>query len=250
MRLTDLQRDFLGWLASGDDEAAARLPLADPRGLRVYQNNYRGALMACLADSFPQTLLWLGETAFEAAAARHIDRVPPSSWTLDDYARDFPESLSEDYPYDQDVGDLARLEQALSEAFIAQDAPALTLAMAGDVDWDQAILHAIPALAILPLRSNAADIWMALADETPPPAGEWSDGPRPVLIWRHEGLCRFRSLPSEEAEALALLIAGGLPFADLCAMLVDTLGEEEGIARAGQGLSRWVGDGLITVLEQ
>jgi len=33
-------------------------------------------------------------------------------------------------------------------------------------------------------------------------------------------------------------------------MLVDTLGEEEGIARAGQGLSRWVGDGLITVLEQ
>jgi hypothetical protein len=64
MRLSVLQGDFLAWLASGEQEDAARLPLADARGLAVYQNNYRASLMACLADSFPQCA-WLGEAAFQ-----------------------------------------------------------------------------------------------------------------------------------------------------------------------------------------
>jgi len=249
MRLIDLQRDFLGWLASGDDEAAARLPLADPRGLRVYQNNYRGALMACLAESFPQTLLWLGEAAFEGAAARHIDRVPPSSWTLDDYARDFPESLCEDYPYDQEVGELARIELALSQTFIAADARPLQLDQMAHVDWDRAILQTIPALVILPLQTNAADIWIALAEDLPPPATQWAKAQSPLLVWRLDALCRLRSIDADEAAMLACM-ADGVPFADLCATAIAQWGEEEGLTRTGQGLSRWVGDGLITVLEQ
>jgi hypothetical protein len=40
------------------------------------------------------------------------------------------------------------------------------------VDWGQAKLQAIPALAILPLRSNAGEIWVALADGAPPPAAQ------------------------------------------------------------------------------
>jgi hypothetical protein len=56
----------------------------------VHQNNYRLQLIACLTESFTYTRGWIGGEAFEAAAAAHIDRVPPSSWTLDAYPRDFP----------------------------------------------------------------------------------------------------------------------------------------------------------------
>jgi len=252
MRLSELQHNFLDWLASADDAVAARLPLAgDGRdGLAIYQNNYRGNLMACLADSFPHTLLWLGEAAFEAAAARHIDRVPPSSWTLDDYALGFPESLIEDYPYEAEVSELARIELALSQAFIAADAEVLKADQMGDVDWDRAMLQTIPALTILPLRSNADDIWIALAHEAPPPNAQWDETERPVLIWRQEWLCKMRRLNGDEAAMLGYLIGSEVPFADLCARAIGRWGEQDGIARIGQYLGQWVADELVRGVER
>lgn len=251
MRLKDLQREFLGWLAGGDEEAAARLPLAKgaAHGLGVYQNNYRGALMACLAESFPLVRLWLGEGHFEAAAARHIDRVLPNSWTLDDYALGFPESLTEDYPYDPEVGELALIELALSQAFIAADAVALSCEQMSHVDWERAWLKTIPSLSLLDLQSNAADIWIALADEAPAPAAQWGQCRRPVLIWRQEWMCRLRSLDADEAAMLSALSRNSLAFADLCSIAMARWGEEEGITRIGQYLALWVADGLVSLIE-
>jgi hypothetical protein len=40
--------------------------------------------------TFSVVRAWLGDVAFEAAAAIHIDRMPPSSWTLDAFAQDSP----------------------------------------------------------------------------------------------------------------------------------------------------------------
>lgn len=247
MRLSEMQGAFLGWLASGEDAVMRRLPLAKgaEHGLGVYQNNYRAALMACLADSFPQTLRWLGEGPFEASAARHIERVPPDSWTLDDYALGFPASLAEDYPYDPEVEELARIELVLSQVFVAADAVPLDLAAMGAVDWDNARLQTVPALSILSLHSNAEEIWIALADEAPPPPVRWEQQARPVLIWRQGLLCRLRSLGSDEAGMLGHLSGAGLPFADLCKDAVAQWGEEAGIARIGQYLAQWVADGLV-----
>jgi hypothetical protein len=67
------------------------------------------------------------------------------------------------------------------------------------VDWGQAKLQAIPALAILPLRSNAGEIWVALADGAPPPAAQRDEAQHPLLIWRRDGLCRLRPVDAEEA---------------------------------------------------
>jgi hypothetical protein len=64
MRLSALQKDFLGWLVSGDEDAAQSLPLCRAQGLAVYQNNYRASLMECLAQTYPQTMAWLGEADF------------------------------------------------------------------------------------------------------------------------------------------------------------------------------------------
>lgn len=245
--LATLQRGFLAWLASGDENDAAVLPLTHAHGLAVYQNNYRGALMACLADSYPQTLRWLGEAAFEASAARHIDRVPPHSWTLDDYALGFPASLASEWPDDREVAELAAIELALDQIFVAGDAEPLTAMAMDTIDWDTVQLRTVPALTLLGLHSNAADIWIALSDEASPPPVELVEETAFVLIWRQEWQCRLRPLEADEAEALAWLIEQPVSFTDLCGFAVARRGEAEGLACIGQWLAQWIAEGLVQV---
>ena len=249
MRLSALQSGFLGWLASGEEGDAAALPLRRQQGLAVYQNNYRASLMACLADTYPQTLAWLGEAEFYTAAARHIDQVVPHSWTLDDYADGFPASLTADYPDEREVGEITQIELALSQAFVAADVVVLAPDRMAGVDWDKARLKAIPAVSMLSQHSNAADIWMALADGEAPPAAFEQLTPSAILVWRREGLCRLRRLEADEAAMLEILANGCPSFEGLCQQAIARWGEVQGIMTIGQWLSRWVCDGLIVVAE-
>lgn len=249
MRLSTLQSGFLGWLAGGDEEEAQSLPLRRAEGLAVYQNNYRASLMACLAETYPQTMAWMGEADFRAAAARHIDRNPPHSWTLDDYADGLPATLTEEYPNDREIGELARIELELSQTFVAADAAVMMPAQMAGIDWDEAWLHAIPALAILTLNTNAADIRMALAEGQVPPFAQEQQEPNTVLVWRLDGICRLRRLDADEAAMLEMLANRPLPFGQLCDQAIARWGEEKGILAVGQWLARWVGDGLIAAAQ-
>lgn len=250
MRLSALQSGFLGWLASGDEGEAQGLPLRRAEGLAVYQNNYRASLMACLAETYPQTMAWMGEADFHAAAARHIDRVPPHGWTLDDYAEGLPASLNADYPNDREIGELARIELALSQIFVAADAAVMVPAQMAGLDWGKARLQVIPALVILPLSTNAAEIWMALADERAPPVAWEQQAPSAVLVWRLDGICRLCRLEADEAAMLTWLICGPVLFEHICERAVARWGEEKGILAIGQGLARWVGEGLIALVAE
>ena len=238
MSLLALQRDFGAWLRDGDAEAAAP-------GMRVYQNNYRASLSACLEDGFARTRAWIGDEAFARAMVEHICRVPPSSWTLDAYPRDFPDTLAFLYPDDPEVAELAGLELALAEAFVGLDAAALTQADAVNIDWDRAILHFAPTLDFRPATTNAHAIWSALVEEKLPPRVENLAGAHALLVWRQDLISRFRLIDAREEQALALA-RSGLSFADLCAAVVTVEGEAAGIALAGQWLGRWLADGLLT----
>jgi hypothetical protein len=134
MSLAALQSEFRTWLIDGSPDAAARIGDAAAPGLSVYQNNYRAQLIACLAETHEQTQAWLGGEAFLAAAATHIDATPPSAWTLDAYPVGFAETLTRLYPDDPEVAELAALEWALSRAFTAADATAMTLEALGRID--------------------------------------------------------------------------------------------------------------------
>lgn len=244
MRLSALQRGFCDWLRDDDAQAAERLGLADPGGLAVYQANYRGSLMACLAEVLPHTLLWLGEEAFEAAAATFIDHSPPSGWTLDAYPAGFPAFLGTRYPDDPEVAELAMLEWRLSECFVAPDAAALGVEDLGAVDWDRAVLRLVPSALLLPLFSNAGAIWSALAAGEAPPGVAVSAQPAPLLIWRSDFTCRYRDLDAVERAVLPQMVAG-LRFSELCGHLVEQLGEGPGIAQAGGLLARWAAEGVL-----
>jgi len=244
MSLLALQRDFRAWLTTEAAGAAARMGAAAAPGLAVYLNNYRGSLMACLADSFPVVRAWIGDTAFESAAAHHVDRMPPQAWTLDAYAPAFADTLAARYPGDPEVGDLARLECALGLAFVGRDANRFDPADAAHVDWERATFRFVPTFATLAVSSNAAAIWSAIdAGETPPAAVALPE-PATIAIWRNGFSPRFRTLASMEAQALSIAVARG-SFGQVCALVVDRLGEVDGQAAAGALLGRWLGDGLI-----
>lgn len=244
MSLLDLQRDMRAWLVSEDEPAAARLGTGVAPGLRVHQNNYRAQLVACLADSFARTRDWIGAEAFDAAVATHIDRVPPSSWTLDAYPGDFPATLASLYPDDPEVTELAWIENALGEAFVAHDATPLTRGDLADIDWDRAVLAFTPTLDLGELTSNAPAIWSALAEGEAPPAAVLLAEPGAILVWRQDHVSHFRAIDQVERQAL-LWARAGLPFAGLCDRMVASWGESDGIARAGGMLGQWIADGLI-----
>lgn len=248
MNLLAMQRDLRLWLDQGDEFAAARIGGSAAPGLRVYQNNYRAQLIACLDDTFSYTHDWIGGEAFHKAMVAHIERVPPSSWTLDAYTRDFPATLAMLYPDDPEVSELAWIEQALGEAFVGPDSPSLSQDRIAGIDWDAAVLHFTPTLDQMPQVSNAPALWAAMkAGETAPPV-EILTEPGAVLVWRHEQVSRFRAIEREELD-IVLLARAGTPFANLCDVLVKALGAEQGIARAGQFLGTWIAEGLIIAIE-
>lgn len=248
MSLLALQRNFRRWLTEESQPAAQQLGGERvAAGLSVYLNNYRSQLMSSLAEAFELTHAWMGDTAFDAAAATHIDRMPPAGWTLDDYGQGFPDTLAALYPDDPEIAELAGLERGLAERFVGPDCPPLAGESLAEVDWDQAVLHLVPTFRLLPARTNAAALWSALNAGTTPPAGAMLDPPGSLALWRQEFSPCFRTLDAGEAEALER-IAAGQSFGELCARLVQRHGEAEGTAMAGAWLGQWLRDGLIAAI--
>jgi hypothetical protein len=247
--LAELQRDFRSWLIGASDEAAIRLGgERAAAGLAVYQNNYRGQLVGCLREAYPQLRAWIGEERFLTAAITHIDNRPPHAWTLDAYGRDFGETLGSLFPHNPDLQELAWLEWALSEAFVAPDAEQLSAEALSAVDWDTARLVLAPSFVGRPVATNAADVWSALSEGRDPPESEMLDAPGGLIVWRQGFVCRFKPVEALEWDAL-LHLQGDGGFASLCALLVARLGEADGVAKAGALLGDWLGAGLIVGVE-
>ena len=245
MTLAHTQRAFAAYLRGG---RSPRLGAQARAGIRIYRNTYRAQLAACLEESFPHTLAWIGGAGFRAAVVAHVARVPPSSWTLDAYARDFPETLCQLYPTDPEVAELAVLERGLGDAFVGADATPVTVGMLGDIDWDRAVLRFTPTLDMIEATTNAAAIWSALAASERPPAAELLPQPAALLVWRRDMVARFRVADGSEHHAL-LLARASATFSDLCASLIAARGERKGIEAAGGYLASWLADGMIVDIE-
>jgi len=248
MSLLAMQRDFRAWLAEESEDAALRLGAGLRPGLSVYLNNYRAQLLACLSESFEKVRQWLGEERFLSVAAAHVDLTPPQSWTLDAYAEGFPDSLVRLFPDDPEVAEIASLELALAQAFVGEDAAALDPSTLGSVDWDNARIGIAPTVALLPVTTNAAPTWSALAAGEMPPPAERLAGTATVLVWRREQISCFRMAEPGEGEAIAQA-RGGASFAAICSAMTAMMGEEEGIAAAGTLLGRWIAEGIAVSID-
>jgi hypothetical protein len=249
MILMELQRDFRAWLVTASSEAAERLGGDEAVvGLNVYQNNYRTQLVGCLEEAFPQVRMWLGEEVFLSAAITHIDRHPPKAWTLDVYAGEFGDTLSMLFPDNPDVHELAWIEYALAEAFVAPDAEPLRLDAIATIDWDSARLRLAPSFRSHVATTNAESVWSALWEARTPAQSEMLVEAGGLIVWRRGFTSCLRQVDALECEALIHLQQNG-SFAALCEMLVERLGDTDGIARAGALLAQWLGGELIVGAE-
>jgi hypothetical protein len=245
MSLLALQRDFRDWLVTGEDSAAAALGGAP--GTLVYQNNYRTALVSSLAETFQRLALWLGDEAFESAAARYIDARPPSSWTLDAYGEDFTDFVATLWPDDPEVAEIALIDWTVGQVFVGPDAAALLPEALAVADWETAVIHAVPSLLVLPIRSNADAIWQALATGETPPVPEPAEPGSALLLWRQGLEPVFRRAEAHERDVLAWSAAGD-GFAAICERLAATLGEDAAVTAAGTLLGRWLGEKMVAAV--
>jgi hypothetical protein len=239
--LAELQRRFCAWLTEPDEDRAAQLaaPLGVGPGLVVYQNTYRVALVDALREIHPRAAAWLGEAAFAAAAARYIKAHPPSRWTIDVYGAEFPAALPGGDPV---AADLAAIDRAIGDAFVAADAVPANAAALADVDWEQAVIRPVPSLALLPIATNADALWLALAsDEALPGATE---APGTLMVWRQGFEPVMRRADPVECRILRRSLSGA-GFAAICEELAAEGDEAEAVTRAGTVLARWLGESLI-----
>ena len=244
MTLLAIQRGMRDWLI-GEESAASAFGPEARAGLDVHRNNYRAQLVACLTEKYERVVAWLGDDAFEVAAARHIGASPPHDWTLDHYGGDFPLTLQSLYPNDPEVAELAWLDRALADAFVGPDVEPVSPLSLGAIDWDNATLRFTPTMHLGHVQTNSTAIWSALsAADTPPPV-ELHTHAVIVLVWRKEFTSCFRTLDATEAAAISH-INEGRTFGSLCSMLVDIEGDANGVKSAGGCLARWMQDGLVT----
>ena len=245
MSLLALQRNFRDWLVTGEDSAAAAL--GGGPGTLVYQNNYRTALVSSLAETFQRLVLWLGDEAFEAAAARYIDARPPSSWTLDAYGEDFTDFIATLWPDDPEVAEIALIDWTVGQVFVGPDAEPLAAEALDVADWETAVIRAVPSLLVLPIATNADAIWQALATCEIPPGAEMAARGTALLVWRQGLEPVFRRAEAHERDVLAWS-AAGQGFAAVCEQLAASLGEEAAITTAGTLLGRWLAEGMIAAV--
>lgn len=250
MNLAHIQHGFHAMLttSAGDAGAAAasqrRVDVRTALGHAVYQNNYRTQLVGCLEESYPLLHAFIGAEAFLHAAVAHITRHPPHAWTLDAYGDDFDSTLRALFPDNPDVHELAWIEHALGQAFVSSDAAPVAADALAATDWEHASLQLTPALRLRSASTNAAELWFALRDGGQPES-EMLPALGGLLVWRRGFTSCLRALDPIEYAALAQLQRDG-SFARLCALLVERLGEEQGIASAGAMLADWLASELIT----
>lgn len=252
MTLAAIQQRFHATVTGVDAAGVLDWPADMRGGLAVYRTAYRARLLDCLRDAFDKCRKWIGDESFDAAAAHHLILHPPASWTLDDVGRGFSETLSALFPDDPEVEELAWLEWEKQQIFVSPDIPAVPAddfadrasAFAED-DWLDLRLAFVPSLRTRAVVTDCAALWTAIDDEAEMPSLDLPDNASTLLLWRKDLRSQFRLLDADEAAGLALM-RNGATFEDLCAALVETSGDEAGVAAAGTMLGRWMTDALVS----
>lgn len=213
--LPELQQSFadavLGTGRIPDDWIAGN-GLNPQARLQIYRNLILNNHSAALRTAYPAVLKLVGEDFFDAAAARYLQARGSGSGNLQDYGAAFPEFLA-DMPEAADLAylpDVARLEWARQESFLAADAPPLapeTLAQIPEDRFAELALALHPSMRLTVSPHPIWDIWM-LCQQPAPERRELSGAGQAVLIWRAERQLAMQPLTDGEEGFIAALLDG------------------------------------------
>lgn len=255
MSLLASQQAFMAQILDDEVPAPTAWTRRHAAGMQIYRNAYRARLVDALRDTFERTARWVGEDAFRQAAAHHLITSPPNSWTLDDAGQGFAETLAGLFPGDPEVAELAWLEWSMHSAFVAADAIVLdaaafgeATASFGEADWAGFGLGFLPGMAQREMRHDILEMWQETAGEgTVERAAQPLAEPKHCVVWREGFKPVFMLLDDCEGASLAAM-RGGASYGECCELLVERIGDERALARAGEMLARWIGEGLIVAV--
>ncbi|WP_128891089.1 DNA-binding domain-containing protein [Erythrobacter sp. HKB08] len=250
MSLAAVQKEFLVHVLDEDRALPSGWTPRHAAGLDIYRNNYRSSLMEALKSSYERTERYVGEDAFSQAAAHHVISRPPNSWTLDAAGEGFAETLADLFADDPDVAELAWLEAAMTDAFVAADAEPLgaagfaaATAEFGEGDWAAMKLELLPGTAIRPVAFDVATLWRGLSGGEHPGDAARLAGPACLLVWREGYEPVFRLVDAAEGELLGAILSGET-YSEACGVLFEDAGDDAA-AQAGAMFGRWLHDGLV-----
>lgn len=231
--------DLDGWIAVPAPAVAAER-------LQVHVNGYPARLLESLNEAFPALAHVVGIRAFGAMTERYVERVRPRSYNLNhagEFLVDFltRDPLTTDYAF---LTDLAQLEWRVARAFHSFDiAPieAASLATWTLRDWDRAVLHFQPSLALVRSKWPILDIWRHRETPLGEIDIELRDRPQDVLVYRGGLAVQCVEVNGEQPHALAALIAGS-SLGDVSRALSER--DVDG-SQVSTWFATWMRDGLI-----
>ena len=229
-----------------DDWIAGPSEAATSERLDIYVNGYPARIYESLHEAFPAVAHVVGGHAFGELTERYIARVRPRSYNLNHVGESLvaflaADALSADYPF---VPDLAALEWRVTRAFHSFESKPIdptSLASWTMRDWETAVLHFQPAVALVRSAWPILDVWRHR--ETPPDEIDLSLEGRAqnVLVYRTGTSVHCIEIESAHAQALAGLLAGGR-LGDVTRELSEQDVEGDAVS---SWFATWMRDGMI-----
>jgi hypothetical protein len=213
----------------------------------IYANAFFFRLLDCFAEDYSATLAVVGIDEFTAIVKEYLLVYPPTEPSIfyaDYYLPDFLAAhwSAESWPF---IANLARLERAILDSFIAADASPFgvdSLRALPSNEWPGLALQIHPAVAIVHGEWRVAAILRAIEDgqEWQIPAHEQTT----TLVWRQNSQVYYRDLELAERQALAAL-SESTSFSSICETLAAVTEEPEQVALIGRLFARWLADNMI-----
>jgi hypothetical protein len=222
------------------------LGLSANERIGIYTNAFFFRLLDCFAEDYPATLAVVGIDEFTAIVKEYLLVYPstePSIFYADYYLPDFlaAHRSAGSWPF---IADLARLERAILDSFIAADASPLgvdALRALPSNEWPGLALQTHPAVAIVRGEWRVAAILRAIED-----GQEWqisANEQARTLVWRQNSQVYYRDLGLAESQALEAL-SQGTSFSSICETLATVTEAPEQVALIGRLFARWLADGI------
>jgi hypothetical protein len=251
--LAELQAAFQAAVLSGDTSVLSEI-LDSPREARerllgVYQHAYRQRLTDAIANGYPVLKALAGPERFQEIAASYVAAHISTNPDVSYYSAGLATHLGTTSPWRAEpvLADLARLERAIADVYVATDGSRLRLQDLGALapeDWPGVSFAPAAPTRRLDCATNAFAIWQAVSRGAPAPATEDFAEVQPLIVFRPEWAVQVRPMQPEEAMMWDEMVRG-LTFSALCEMVAFHGGEENAAARAAAYLSNWIGAGML-----
>jgi hypothetical protein len=216
--------------------------------LTVYRHGYRIRLHDALKAEFAGLQCMAGRH-FNALLNQYVAAHPSTHYNIRWHGAGLAAFLDYAMPWRDkpQLGEMARLDWAISTAFDAADESCMSIADLSGVApdaWAGLQLVLLRNLQVITCNHNT-DAFRRAGDrgDTRPRLRSLSR-PREFLVWRKATTVHYRLLEEDEWEVLGAAILGE-PFAALCGRLAEYHGEEATMSRMVTLLQSWLEAGLI-----